>query len=188
MRGPSHVVSTRGTESVSFRWWRSAFDVVEVDIAVIVTRKTGPAGGCAVGTFGQHLLAEYHGCEADILDDQDRIRALIRRAAEAAGANVVAEVYQPFAPHGVSGVAVIEESHLSIHTWPERGYAAVDFYTCGDCVAERGHAVLLAGLDAQRAELMMVHRGRRGPGGSLHVDSHRQENRASEQLPLVGEG
>ena len=165
-----------------------ACDVLEVGTVVIVTRKTGPAGGRTVDTFGQHLLAEYHGCETDILNDQDRIRDLIRRAAEAAGASVVAEVYQPFAPQGVSGVAVLEESHLSIHTWPERGYAAVDFYTCGDCVAERGHAVLLSGLSAQRAELMVVHRGRRGPGGSLRVECHRHENRASEQLPLVMEG
>jgi S-adenosylmethionine decarboxylase len=141
-----------------------------------------------VDTFGKHLLAEYHGCSAAILNDQERLRALMRRGAEAAGANVVAEVYQPFAPQGISGVSVIEESHLSIHTWPERGYAAVDFYTCGDCVAERAHTVLFEGLEAQRSELMVVHRGRHGSAGSMHIEAHRHENRASEPLPLVGEG
>jgi S-adenosylmethionine decarboxylase len=120
-------------------------------------------------TLGSHLLAEYHDCESGVLDDADRLRVLLRAAAEAAGAKVVAEVFQPFAPQGVSGVLVIEESHLSIHTWPERGYAAVDFYTCGDCSPERAHPVILAGLCARRSEIMLVERGR----DELRVAMHR---------------
>ena len=111
-------------------------------------------------TLGCHLLAEYWECEPGVLDDADRLRTLLRSAAEAAGAKVVAEVFQPFAPQGVSGVLVIEESHLSIHTWPERGYAAVDFYTCGAVSPERAHPVLVAGLGANRSEILLVDRGR----------------------------
>jgi S-adenosylmethionine decarboxylase proenzyme len=117
------------------------------------------------------------GCHADVLNDEARIRELLRNAAEAAGARVVGEVFQRFAPQGVSGVVVIEESHLSIHTWPERGYAAVDFYTCGDCAPERAHALLKSGLGAQRAELLLVQRGQLDQEAVLSVAEHRREGR-----------
>ena len=132
-----------------------------------------PAGGRKVGTAGQHLLAEYHGCSPTILDDLEQIRAALRGAAAAAGATVVAEVLQPFAPEGVSGVVVIEESHLSVHTWPEQGYAAVDFYTCGECLPERAYEVLFRALEAERAELLVVRRGLMSSAESLRVDEHR---------------
>ncbi len=135
-----------------------------------------PAGGRRVGTAGQHLLAEYQGCDRSVLDDVDEVRAALRRAATAAGATVVAEVLQPFAPEGVSGVVVIEESHLSVHTWPEQGYAAVDFYTCGECLPERAYEVLFEALGAQRAELLSVRRGLLGSDASLRVDEHRADS------------
>lgn len=111
-------------------------------------------------THSRHLLAEYWECDRARLDDQDYIAALLERAALATGATVVETVFHRFAPQGVSGVVVIEESHLSIHTWPERGYAAVDFFTCGDTAPENGHPVLVEGLGAGRSELMLVRRGR----------------------------
>ena len=111
-------------------------------------------------THSQHLLAEYWECDRALLDDQSYIAELLERAALATGATIVEVIFHRFAPQGVSGVVVIEESHLSIHTWPERGYAAVDFFTCGDTEPERGHPVLLEGLGAGRAELMVVRRGR----------------------------
>lgn len=123
-------------------------------------------------TFGRHLLAEYRGCRAPLLNDQAAIEALLRRAAEAAGATIVQVVLHRFAPQGVSGVVVVEESHLSIHTWPEHAYAAVDFYSCGDCSAEAAHDVLRAAFDPESAELMIVERGRAGPRGmqvALHT-------------------
>ena len=93
-------------------------------------------------TRGRHLLVEYHGCAEGLLDDLAAVEALMNRAAVAANTTVVASVFHPFQPQGVSGVVVIEESHLSIHTWPEYGYAAVDFYTCGQGIPEEAHAVL----------------------------------------------
>jgi S-adenosylmethionine decarboxylase proenzyme len=116
-------------------------------------------------------LCEYHGCDAGILGDPERIRALMCSAAEAAGAAVVSEAFRRFAPEGVSGVVLIEESHLSIHTWPEDGYAAVDVYTCGDCEPERAHAVLGDGLRARRSEVMQVERGLDGASG-MRVARH----------------
>jgi S-adenosylmethionine decarboxylase proenzyme len=122
-----------------------------------------------VDTFARHLLVELDGCDRALLDDQDALRLLMRRAAEAAGARVVADVFHRFAPQGVTGVVVIEESHFSLHTWPESGYAAVDFYTCGDCRPEAAVLVLREGLSARSCEQVVVHRGLRHPGGSLEV-------------------
>ena len=64
-----------------------------------------------------------------------------------------------YAPQGVAGVVLLAESHLSIHTWPEHGYAAVDVFTCGDCVPHRAVPVLVEGLCAERAEVLSLERG-----------------------------
>ena len=125
-----------------------------------------------VDTLGTHLLVEYHGCDLAVLDDIAAVRSMMRAAAEAAGATVVAEVFQPFAPQGITGVIVIEESHFSVHTWPECGYAAVDFYTCGDCVPQRADEVLREALRPERVERMLVRRGLKEPSGSLRVEEH----------------
>ncbi|HMJ12322.1 MAG TPA: adenosylmethionine decarboxylase [Polyangiaceae bacterium] len=122
-----------------------------------------------VDITARHLLLELHGCDQALLDDRERLRLLMRNAAEAAGAHVVAEVFHPYAPHGVTGVLVIEESHFSLHTWPEYGYAAIDFYTCGECAPERAVEVLKDGLRAERACLMTVHRGLSRDAGYLRV-------------------
>lgn len=127
-------------------------------------------------TIGHHLLVEYHGCDTDVLDDAARIERMMRSAADAAQATVVSATFHRFAPQGVSGVVVIAESHLSIHTWPEYGYAAVDFYTCGDCRPERAHELIQEALNADRAEVMTVRRGIYPPGPSMRVVRHYQES------------
>lgn len=73
-------------------------------------------------------------CDPEILNDFDTIRSSMLEAAELAGAHIVGDTFHRFSPHGVSGVVVIAESHLSIHTWPEYRYAALDLFTCGDTV------------------------------------------------------
>lgn len=128
-----------------------------------------------MNTRGRHLLVEYTGCDFTILDDLKRIEALMNEAARAAQTNIVASVFQPFEPQGVTGVVVVEESHLSIHTWPEHGYAAVDFFTCGDSTPERAHEVLQAGLRAQCSEVMLLDRGTGVPGDGIQLRSHRTE-------------
>jgi S-adenosylmethionine decarboxylase proenzyme len=124
-----------------------------------------------VGTLAKHLLVEYHGCDTRVLDDLDAVRRLMRRAAEAARATVVAEVFHPYRPCGITGVIVIEESHFAVHTWPECGYAAVDFYTCGECVPELADAVLREGFRAARAEVLLVRRGLSADTGSISVEA-----------------
>ncbi|MCD5405622.1 MAG: adenosylmethionine decarboxylase [Desulfotomaculum sp.] len=83
-------------------------------------------------SLGRHVLAEIYGCEFDILNDIKKVEEIIVNAALEAGAEVREFVFHKFHPQGVSGVVVISESHLTIHTWPELGYAAVDVFTCGD--------------------------------------------------------
>ncbi len=136
-------------------------------------------------TLGRHLLVEYHGCTKEALNDLQHIETLMRKAAVAAGASVVASVFHPFTPQGVSGVVVVEESHLSIHTWPESGYAAVDFYTCGECNPEDANPVLKEGLGAERAEIMVVERGLYPAKTSIQKRTHHIEGATSETLVKV---
>ena len=84
-----------------------------------------------MNALGRHILAEFYGCPSEILNDIQRIERTMVDAALAAGAEVREVAFHKFSPQGVSGVVVISESHLAIHTWPELGYAAVDVFTCG---------------------------------------------------------
>jgi len=81
--------------------------------------------------FGKHILAEYSECECTFLDSEPDIRSLMLEAATRSGATVVGDIFHHFSPQGVTGVVVVAESHLAIHTWPEFGYASVDIFTCG---------------------------------------------------------
>ena len=82
-------------------------------------------------TVGRHLIIELFGCEPSRIDDLEHVASGLKLAAKRIGASVVSEAFHRYAPQGVSGILLIAESHLSVHTWPERGYVAVDIYTCG---------------------------------------------------------
>lgn len=85
-------------------------------------------------SLGRHVLAEVYGCRFEVLNDIKKVEDIMVNAALEAGAEVREFVFHKFSPQGVSGVVVISESHLAIHTWPELGYAALDVFTCGDKV------------------------------------------------------
>ncbi|HEY1976515.1 MAG TPA: adenosylmethionine decarboxylase [Candidatus Baltobacteraceae bacterium] len=82
--------------------------------------------------LGRHIVCEFSGCDPMLLSDVDGIHTMMIAAARAARATVMESAFHRFEPQGVSGTVILAESHLSIHTWPEKGYAAMDFYTCGD--------------------------------------------------------
>jgi spermidine synthase len=82
--------------------------------------------------LGNHILVEFMNCDPHIMNDVAAIERDMVAAAQKAGATVINSTFHHFSPWGVSGVVVIQESHLAIHTWPEYGYAAVDLFTCGD--------------------------------------------------------
>ncbi len=84
--------------------------------------------------LGRHILAEVYGCDHEILNSPQMIEKILVDAALKAGAEIREVAFHKFAPQGVSGVVIISESHLAIHTWPEIGYAALDVFTCGDAV------------------------------------------------------
>lgn len=85
-------------------------------------------------TLGRHMLADLHGVCAELLTDVDRIEAVLMQAACAAGATPLFGKFHQFgAGQGITGVLLLQESHISIHTWPEFGFAAVDAFMCGDC-------------------------------------------------------
>jgi S-adenosylmethionine decarboxylase proenzyme len=84
--------------------------------------------------LGNHILVEFYNCDKQIMNDAPFIEKVMNEASLMSGATVVGSHFHTFSPHGVSGVVVIAESHLSIHTWPEYGYAAVDIFTCGDTI------------------------------------------------------
>lgn len=85
-------------------------------------------------SLGRHILVEYFNCSSEVLNDVIMIENAMVKASEAAGAIVINSTFHHFSPFGVSGVVVIEESHLAVHTWPEYKYAALDLFTCGENV------------------------------------------------------
>ena len=120
-------------------------------------------------TRAKHLLVELRECAADALNDLERLQALMRRAALASGATIVGEAFHRYAPHGVTGVLLLEESHFSLHTWPEAGYAALDFYTCGALDPEPAARVVAEGVGAARVVSMQVERGLSEAEGALSL-------------------
>lgn len=111
-------------------------------------------------TLGYHLLVELYDCPHALLDDPLRVEAAAIEAARQAGVTIVQSVFHQFSPQGVSGVLVIAESHISVHTWPEKGYAAVDLFTCGKHASlEIAAASFITALGAQSHESKLIHRG-----------------------------
>lgn len=80
--------------------------------------------------LGLHILMEFNECTAEVLNDLAFLEDAMNKAAEVSKATIIKSVFHQFSPQGVTGVVVVAESHLAIHTWPEHGYAAVDFFTC----------------------------------------------------------
>jgi S-adenosylmethionine decarboxylase len=108
---------------------------------------------------GTHLLIDLWG--AGRLDDPDHIDAALREAAVTAGATILHSHFHHFSPNGgVSGVVVLAESHISIHTWPERDFAAIDIFMCGACNPHLSIPVLQRAFGPERIVLDEQRRGR----------------------------
>jgi S-adenosylmethionine decarboxylase len=107
---------------------------------------------------GVHLIVDLHGAQG--LDDIDLIEATLRRCVSAAGATLLHIHLHHFQPNGVSGVAVLAESHISIHTWPEAGYAALDVFMCGQANPDACIPVLREAFKAERVEVDEILRGK----------------------------
>ncbi|MFB5663567.1 adenosylmethionine decarboxylase [Alteribacillus sp. HJP-4] len=111
-------------------------------------------------TMGRHVIAELWGCDMEKLNDMSYIERVFVNAALKAGAEVREVAFHKFAPQGVSGVVIISESHLTIHSFPEHGYASIDVYTCGDRINPNVAADYIASsLGADKQETVEVPRG-----------------------------
>jgi S-adenosylmethionine decarboxylase len=114
--------------------------------------------------LGKHLLLELNDCDPKLLNDISFIREIMLAAANESGATVLGESFHQFSPQGVSGVILIAESHLSVHTWPEHGYAGADIFTCGTRVKpEKAAAVIIERLKPRTHSIILMDRGIIGP-------------------------
>jgi S-adenosylmethionine decarboxylase len=120
---------------------------------------SGPAG-----TVGSHILADFYGISVQLLRNGPALEALLRRAAELAGARVVGSHFHSFgSAEGVTGVVLLAESHISIHTWPESAFAAVDIFMCGSANPQRALEAVIEALAPTRQQVEVAARGRGAP-------------------------
>ena len=108
--------------------------------------------------MGDHYLLNLFGCSFSLLDDERYLIDLLENSAVASGATVVQTISKKFEPQGVTVICLLSESHISIHTWPEEGKAAVDVYTCGDCNPKIGCDIIVHQLYAENHTLDYIKR------------------------------
>lgn len=109
--------------------------------------------------LGIHIIAELHGCDPALLDDEKFITNILLQAAKETKVTVVDYVTRKFEPQGVSVVIIVSESHIAIHTWPELRYAALDFYTCGQEDPENAVREIAAKLETKDLTIFRAERG-----------------------------
>jgi len=113
-----------------------------------------------LNALGRHLLLELFDCDLDAINNLESVKQTLVEAARRAQATIVDVVFHEFNPFGISGVVVIAESHLSIHTWPEYRYAAVDIFSCGDTLQPDVAAnYLVEQFGAERTSVVEMQRG-----------------------------
>ncbi|HWP34390.1 MAG TPA: adenosylmethionine decarboxylase [Thermodesulfobacteriota bacterium] len=113
-----------------------------------------------MNALGTHLLLELRDCNPDTIGDLELVKSALVSAATEAKATIVDVSFHQFNPFGISGVVIIAESHLSIHTWPEYGYAAVDIFTCGELLQpEVAAASLIAAFECKSPSMVEMKRG-----------------------------
>lgn len=111
-------------------------------------------------TIGRHVIAELWGCNVEKLNNMGLIERVFVDAALKAGAEIREVAFHKFAPHGISGVVIISESHLTIHSFPEHGYASIDVYTCGDMIDPNvATDYIAAALESESYDRMEIPRG-----------------------------
>lgn len=112
-----------------------------------------------MNTEGKHIIIDGFGCDSSQLNNITFLEQLCNQAALNAGMEVLSSHFYQFQPQGVTGILLLSTSHMSIHTWPEEGYASVDFYTCGDQDPIDQVEFLLKGLSAKKAMIYSIARG-----------------------------
>jgi S-adenosylmethionine decarboxylase len=109
--------------------------------------------------LGTHLLAEFYGCNRDVLNDEKKISEIMTCAALVSGSTVIRPFFHKFSPHGVSGVIIIAESHIAVHTWPEYGFAALDIFSCSNLNFSETLKYIMSHSEAGRHAILSIKRG-----------------------------
>ncbi|MFW6149620.1 MAG: adenosylmethionine decarboxylase [Atribacterota bacterium] len=110
--------------------------------------------------LGSHLLVELYECNSKKLNDLKKLESVLEEAVRISGATALKSSFHQFAPQGVSGVIIIAESHFTIHTWPEYGYAALDIFTCGERIdSQRALDYIEKELDVKTVSVTEMKRG-----------------------------
>ncbi len=113
-----------------------------------------------MNALGRHVIVELYDCKPSFLDDVTYVQNAMQNAAQQAGATIINLTFHHFSPYGVSGVVVIEESHLAIHTWPEWGFASIDLFTCGESTDPwKCYNVLKEAFEASHGSTIEMRRG-----------------------------
>ena len=113
-----------------------------------------------IGTIGYHYIIEATGCDPKILADSDKLREILVTGAKKGKMDIRIVHFYKFSPTGVSGMVVVSESHVSIHTWPEEKYAAIDVYICGENTEpEYTIEYILEKIHAEYAHITEIKRG-----------------------------
>ena len=113
-----------------------------------------------LNAIGTHLLLELRDCEPNQLDSLSFVRETLVSAAEELGVTILSESFHQFSPQGVTGILSIAESHISIHTWPEHRYAAVDIFTCGDSFEpSKAGELIIQRFNSRSPEVIVIKRG-----------------------------
>jgi S-adenosylmethionine decarboxylase len=107
-----------------------------------------------------HILAELYGCPADKLKSVGSVKKILNQAVAASKLKKIYEAYHQFNPHGTTGFILLETSHISIHTWPEKNYAAIDVFTCGDpAQGKKAIAVCVKRFGSETVKIKEIERG-----------------------------
>jgi len=109
--------------------------------------------------LGTHIIMDFFGCNSVKLNDIRFVEKELTVAATKAGAHVLGKQFHCFSPHGVTGILSLQESHLSIHTWPEYEFAAADFFSCGDIKSEIAYELLSSSFSARESKIKKIYRG-----------------------------
>jgi len=121
-----------------------------------------------LAALGTHSILELYGCPPELLNDEFQVKAFVREAATKARCTILGEISHSFQPQGVTAIVLLAESHISVHTWPEVGYAAVDVFTCGSKTMPEDACRYLAHMfEARSHNLKSIPRGAKAPRPEL---------------------
>jgi S-adenosylmethionine decarboxylase len=109
--------------------------------------------------LGRHFLAEFYNCSSETLNDEKKISDIMTGAVLVSGATIIQPFFHKFSPHGISGIIIIAESHLAIHTWPEFGFAALDIFSCSDFNYSGALKFINKKLNAGKYSILGIKRG-----------------------------